>query len=226
MFWDYYFYITLRLIQFLSSWLFGLPHWSVPNCPAHRWQNSFLCLPTRPCLFMAHGLPMAPHCHGNHMSWIFQPLFFFLIQIFCHVVKPCVRLYAKGYVLTWDFKYDYELLPRWLSFILSNTAKAKASPSTPFITLAEDFYISINMDCLIPVLCRRTREKICSLEDEKIKGRSGWLTFPQWPDDGLPVYWLYQSLPRDAFSPRFVHYLGSRESLSGAWLKEAGSFLA
>lgn len=98
-------------------------------------------------------IAMATTCPG-----FFRTFFFVLIQIFCHVVKPCVRLYVKGYVLIWVFKYDYELLPRWLSFILSSAGKA--SSSTPFITLAEDFYISLNRDCLIPVQKNKREDTI------------------------------------------------------------------
>lgn len=87
---------TLRFVKFLSSCLFSLPHQLIPNCPAHHWQNSFPCLPIRPCLFIAHSLPMAPRCHGYHMSWIFQNIFISNIlscgqtmcQIICQKICP------------------------------------------------------------------------------------------------------------------------------------------
>lgn len=93
---DYYLHLTLRLVKFLSSGLFGLPHQLIPNCPAHHWQSSFPCLPTLPCLLIAHSLPMAPHCHGNHMSWIFQDILISNIlscgqtmcQIICQKIRP------------------------------------------------------------------------------------------------------------------------------------------
>ena len=71
---DCYLDLTLRLVKFLSSCLFSLPNLLIPSCPVPHWQNSFPCLPIRPCLFIAHSLPMAPHCHGNHMSWVFQDI--------------------------------------------------------------------------------------------------------------------------------------------------------
>lgn len=76
--------------------LFSLPHWLVPNCPAHHWQHSFPCLPIRPCLLVAHSLPTVPHHHGNHMSWIFQDILISNIlscgqtmcQIICQKICP------------------------------------------------------------------------------------------------------------------------------------------
>lgn len=119
-----------RSRQFLSACPSGLLHWLVPNCPAHRWQKSFPCLPTLPCLFMVSWpkaslwflIAMATTCPG-FFGTFFPPL----IQIFCDVVKPCVRSYARSYVLIWVLKYGYGLLPRCLLFVLPCTIKAKAS---------------------------------------------------------------------------------------------------
>lgn len=112
-------------------------------------------------------------------------------------------------------------------FILSSTAKAKASLSISFIILAEYFYRSISMDCFIPMQ-NKIGDVMLLYRWEKLRddlvdyhSHSGQMMDSQ-PADSNPHP---PPLPCDAFYPRFVHYLGCRKSHSGDWLQEAGSFL-
>lgn len=109
---DYYLHLTLRLTNFfLPAFSVFHIHWFqtvlhiTGKMVFHACQfDPVFSLPTASLWLL---IAMATTCPGFFRTFWFQ--------IFCHVVRPCVRSYAKRYVLIWVLKtlWLYPLLPRY-----------------------------------------------------------------------------------------------------------------